>query len=79
MTTITIPKKITKEKELVAIPQEEYEEFVQWQKAIRPPRILKTFKPTPVQLRTLKRSREDYKRGKYITIDELKRRLDIKG
>lgn len=57
--------------ELVVIPREEYEEFLQWQKAIRPPRILKTFKPTPTQLRDMKRGREDYKKGKYITAEDI--------
>jgi len=79
MSIITISKKITKGKELVVVPREEYEEYLQWQRTVKPPRTFKTFKPTPVELRDLKRARKDYKKGKYMTIDELKRRLDIKG
>lgn len=79
MTTITIPKKVIPGKELVAIPRKEYEEYLQWQKAVKPPRVFKTFKPTIAELRDLKRAREDYKKGKYMTIDELKQQLGIKG
>ncbi len=78
MATITIPKNLVKE-DIVVIPRREYEEFVRWQKTVRLPRIFKTFKPTPAQLRDLKRAREDYKKGNFMTIDELKHRLDIKG
>lgn len=79
MNIVTIPKKITQGTELVVIPRERYEEFVRWQKAVKPPRIFKMFKPTPAQLRDLKSARADYKKGNYMTIDELKHRLDIKG
>ena len=35
MTTITIPQKIDKEKELVAIPRKEYERFLLLEKSIK--------------------------------------------
>lgn len=72
MTTITIPKKITKGEELVIIPKKEYEEFSSWRK------MVKIFIPTEVQKRDLKKAREDYKKGNYFKIDELKRKLEIK-
>lgn len=76
MTTITIPKKIILGKELVAIPREEYEEFSEWRKTIK---TFKTFTPTSAELRDLKQSREDYKKGNYMTIHKLKYKLGIKN
>lgn len=72
MTTLTIPKKVTQGAELVIIPREEYEEFLQWRKAIQ---IHKTFKPTKAQLKDLEEAREERRRGIYMTLDELKHKL----
>jgi len=72
MTTITIPKKITKGEELVIVPRKEYEEFSRWRKAI------KIFTPTKNQKEDLKKARQDYKKGNYLTINELKQKLEIK-
>jgi hypothetical protein len=73
MATITIPKKITKGEELVIIPRKDYEEFSQWRK------VIKFFIPTKAQKRNLKKARQEYKKGNYLTINELKRKLEIKG
>lgn len=43
MTTITIPKEIDKNQELVAVPKKTFEEFLAWQKKIG---SIKTFTPT---------------------------------
>lgn len=72
MTTLTIPRKITKGEELIVIPKKEYEEFSQWRK------IVKIFIPTKAQKRDLKKAREEYRKGNYLTINELKRKLEIK-
>jgi len=72
MGKIIIPKKITKREELVVIPKKEYEAFFQWQKTV------KLFTPTKAQKKDLKIAREEYKKGKYLTINELKKRLGIK-
>lgn len=69
MTVVTIPQKISKDKELVAVPRKEYEIFSKWQK------IFKTFKPTTKDIAELKRSRADYKAGRFMTINELKQKL----
>jgi len=71
MTTITIPKKITKGEELVIIPRKEYKEFLRLQKAI--PLI----KLTPPQKRELEQAREEYKRGEYITLSQLEHELGV--
>jgi len=73
---ITISKELAKKGDLVVIPREEYEEFAEWRAAMR---SFRTFSPTAAQKRELRGARQDYKKGKYMTIDELKRRLDIKG
>lgn len=67
---ITIPKKLTREGDLVVISRREYEDFLAWRKT------LKTFRPTPAQKKDLKRARKDFAQGKYITLDELKRELE---
>ncbi len=75
MTTITIPQKL-KETDLIAIPHKEYVEFSNWRKFIK---SFKTFTPTTTEKRALQRAREDYKKGKYLTISELKHKLGIKS
>lgn len=72
----TIPKKVSGGEELIVIPRKEYEEFAKWREVIK---TFKTFTPTAAQKRALKMARQDYKKGKYITFDELKHRLGIKN
>ena len=76
MTTITIPKELTKNKDLIAVPRDIYEDFLAWQKIIK---SVKTFIPTARDKKILKEAREAYKRGNYLTIDELKRKLAVKN
>jgi len=76
MATITIPRKITKGEELIIVPRREYEEFSRWKGVIK---TFKTFSPNPAQKKALREARKDYKKGKYITLNELKRRLEIKN
>ena len=74
--TITIPKNLIKNDDLVVIPRKEYEEFYQWKETTK---LFKTFTPTAAQKKDFKKAREDYKQKKYITLDEFKRRLGIKN
>ena len=76
MATITIPKNLIKNDDLVVIPRKEYEEFYQWKETGK---MFKTFTPTAAQKKDFKKAREDYKQKKYITLDEFKRRLGIKN
>ena len=76
MSPITIPKKITKGEELIIIPRKEYEEFSSWRKLRA---SFKTFKPTPTQKRELKKAREDFQQKRFITLNELKRKMEIKN
>lgn len=74
MSTITIPKKITKGEELVVIPRKEYERFL---------RILKAKKKTRTQLdRELDKALEDVKMGRmskpFNSAEELIKSLQAK-
>ena len=70
MTTITIPKKLTKGEELVVIPRKEYEEYLHLRK------VIPVVKMTVAEKREWQRAKKDYNRGKYITLEELEHELD---
>jgi hypothetical protein len=74
MATITIPKNLIKNDDLVVIPRKEYEEFYQWKETVKP---FKTFMPTATQKKDLKRARREYVAGKYITLNQLENELGI--
>ena len=72
MTTITIPKKLTKGEELIIIPRKEYEEFSSWREKTG---YFREFTPTVSEKSALRRARENYKKGNYITLHEFKRKM----
>lgn len=72
MTTITIPKKITKGTDLVVIPRKEYEKLLSSKKVVE-------FVPTAAEKRAIARGRKNFKKGNYLTIDELKDELGFTG
>ena len=72
MSTITIPKKVTKGEELIVISRKDYEEFSRWQKTFQP---FKEFAPTSAQKKDLKQARREYQKGEYLTIYELRQKL----
>lgn len=69
MNSVTIPKELTNKGDLVVISRKEYEAFSKWQK------MCKMFTPTAQEKTDLKRARVDYKLGRTMTINELKRKL----
>ena len=69
MPTITIPKNLSPNENLIAVPHGIYEDFLAWQKKIK---SVRTFKPTPQELKSLARAREDFKKGNYIEWEQLK-------
>lgn len=80
MNTVTIPKTLTRGEELVIVPRKEYEAFSQWRKTTEQLLKFKTFKPTSVELKDLKKAREEHKRGAYVVIKnraDLERELGI--
>lgn len=68
MATITIPKQISDQTKLVAVPESVYEEFVAWQKQIK---SKKTFKPTAEDIRDLAVARKNRAKGNFVTLDVL--------
>lgn len=74
MTTIIIPKDLAKNKTLVAVPHEAYEQFIAWQKKIKSTR---TFEPTAAEKKSLQRARKNFARGAYVTLDKLQHELGI--
>lgn len=58
MTTITIPKKLTKEGDLIVIARRAYEELLKRQK------IVPVVKLTPSEKRAMERSRREMVRGR---------------
>ena len=75
MTTITIPEGVNKKQKLVAIPHEIYEKFLIWQRT----KTFKTFRPTIEDKKVLLKSRLDYAKGNFMTLNELKRKLGYKN
>jgi len=73
---LTIPKKLAEKGDLMLVPLEDYREFSDWRKFVKQ---FKAFIPTVAEKRELRKAREDYKKGKFITINELKRKLEIKS
>ncbi|MBI2669896.1 MAG: hypothetical protein HYX20_02025 [Candidatus Yanofskybacteria bacterium] len=73
MTTVIIPQNIGKTKELVAVPRDIYEEFLEWHKQTK---MAKTLKLTKSQKQALARARSNFAKGKYLTWEEVKHGLE---
>ncbi len=67
---VIIPSKLTSDKELVAIPLEEYQALMALKEAYE-------FQPTSVQKRVLERARKNRKKGEVLTLGELKQKLGL--
>jgi len=74
MTTVVIPQNIGKTKELVAVPRDIYEEFLEWQKKVKLPKISK---PTADEKVAIRRGRDAIKRGDYVSLSQARRELGI--
>ena len=72
MVILTIPKKLTRRDDLVVIPRREYEALIELRK-------IREFVPTAAQKKALAGARKEYKAGKYLTINEFRQRLGVKG
>lgn len=68
MNTITIPKNLIRNDDLVIIPRKEYEALFEFKK-------IKEFAPTNSEKRALKRAEENFKQGKTLSYNELIRKL----
>lgn len=74
MSTITIPRELTKKGALIVIPREEYEELLNFRS-----RIVKEVPLTSQQKQLLARARKNLTRGNFLTPYELKRKFGIKN
>ena len=54
METITLPKKVTKGRELIVVPKKDFEEFTRWKLSVK------------AALEKVKKGRAEYKSGKTI-------------
>ncbi len=72
MATVVIPKELSKNQDLIAVPRDIYEEFLTWQEKVK---SAKMFQPTFSDRQALKRGRKNFKAGKFLTIDELRKKL----
>ena len=69
MAVITIPQKITKGEELVVIPRQEYEGLLKLKKIYE-------FQPTAAQKKALSQARKNRKKSNFLTLNELKEKLE---
>ena len=73
MATITVPRSVkVGERNLVAVPQEEYRVFLNWQKMVK---SQSTFRPTKADKQALERGRKNLSKGQYIELAQLRHEL----
>jgi len=68
MTTITIPKKVTEQGDLVVLPKKEYEALLEF-------KTIEEFVPTISQKKALLKAEENLKKGKTLSFNDLSRKL----
>ena len=66
---ITIPEKLAKKGDLVLIPRSEYEELSKLKK------IISVVEPDNYEKKAIKQGRAEIRKGKYITLNQLKNEL----
>lgn len=71
MNTITIPKKLAKTGDLIVLPRREYDTLL----LLR--RRLNEFSPTVAQKRALLRAENNLRRGKTLSYNELRKKLEF--
>ena len=75
MVTITIPKQLHNQRELMAVSAGDYKEFLTWQKERKQSRVISEYQPTIAEKKALVQARKNRLAGKFLTFDELKRKL----
>lgn len=68
MNTVTIPKKLAQNDDLIVVSRKEYEALVEL-------KAIKEFAPTKTQKLALARAEENLKNGKTLPYDELAQKL----
>lgn len=72
MAMIAVPTQFTKHKNLIAVPRNEYERFLVWEKKIK---SLDVFKPTSSEKKALLRGRKNLAKRHSVTLNELEYEL----
>ena len=70
MHTVTIPRALAREGDLVIIPRKEYDALLRLKR-------IREFQPTPTQKRALARAQRNLKKGKTLTYDAFAQALGI--
>ena len=73
MTIITIPKELSRNKDLIAVPGNMYAKYIAWLKSMKSE---KTFKPTKGDSKSLEKARKNLAKGNFVTLEELENELD---
>ena len=76
MSTITILKDGVKNKELIAVSRDAYEEFLAWKRKVK---LAGTFQPTATVRKALLRARKNRLKGNVFTIDDLRKKLGFRN
>lgn len=71
---VIIPKKLVQKDNLVIVPRKEYEGYLKYKKLGK---SVRTYKPTKAELRMIKRAKEDFKKSNYMTLEQLKEKLNL--
>lgn len=74
MTTISIPKELVMDKNLVAVPRDVYAEFLAWQRLTKAQREISL---TKAQREVLAQARRRLKAKKYLSLNDLAHGLGI--
>ena len=72
MPIITVPRTLSQNQDLIAVPRRIYEEFSNWQKKAK---SVKTFKPSKSEKAAILRGRRNFANGKYVTLEKLQHEL----
>ena len=75
MTTVVIPQNIGKTKELVAVPRNVYEEFLEWHKVMKSIRVAR---PTATEKKAIACGRRAFEKGDYVTLEQLEKEFDLR-
>lgn len=67
---LTIPKNLTKKGDLVVIPRTQYEEYLRLKK------LVPIMKPSKLEQKAIQEGRREIKKGKYLTLHQLKNELE---
>ena len=68
MPTITIPKKLAQQDDLIVLPKKEYEALLEF-------KTIEEFVPTSAQKKALLKAEENLKKGKTLSFNDLSRKL----